>query len=240
MKDNKLLWRMKLNQLLIRLGLREPDPIWYIGGSDVLPQPLTRAKEREVLEAMKNGDLGAKSTLIEHNLRLVVYIARRFENTGINIEDLISIGTIGLIKAVETYRPEKNIKLATYASRCIENEILMYLRKNAARKGEVSFDEPLNTDWDGNELLLSDVLGTDADTVMRPIEEDVDRSLLSAAIASLSPREKQIITMRFGLGGTREQTQKEVADQLGISQSYISRLEKRIISRLKKEILRLS
>ena len=170
----------------------------------------------------------------------MVYIARRFENTGINIEDLISIGTIGLIKAVGTYRTDKNIKLATYASRCIENEILMYLRKNAGRKGEVSFDEPLNTDWDGNELLLSDVLGTDADIVMRPIEEDVDRSLLSAAIASLSPREKQIITMRFGLGGTREQTQKEVADQLGISQSYISRLEKRIISRLKKEILRLS
>ncbi|CDC71127.1 rNA polymerase sigma factor [Oscillibacter sp. CAG:155] len=182
----------------------------------------------------------ARQELIEHNLRLVVYIARRFENTGVGIEDLISIGTIGLIKAVGTYRSDKNIKLATYASRCIENEILMYLRKNAARKGEVSFDEPLNTDWDGNELLLSDVLGTEADVVMRPIEEDVDRSLLTAAVNTLSPREKQIITLRFGLGGGREQTQKEVADQLGISQSYISRLEKRIISRLKKEILRLS
>ena len=182
----------------------------------------------------------ARQELIEHNLRLVVYIARRFENTGINIEDLISIGTIGLIKAVGTYRADKNIKLATYASRCIEHEILMYRRKNANRRGEVSFDEPLNPDWDGNERLLSDVLGTDADVVMRPIEEDVDRSLLAAAIDLLSPREKQIITMRFGLGGGNEQTQKEVADQLGISQSYISRLEKRIISRLKKEILRMS
>ena len=170
----------------------------------------------------------------------MVYIARRFENTGINIEDLISIGTIGLIKAVGTYRADKNIKLATYASRCIENEILMYLRKNASRRGEVSFDEPLNTDWDGNELLLSDVLGTDEDVVMRPIEEDVDRTLLAAAIGTLSPREREIITLRFGLGGGKEQTQKEVADRLGISQSYISRLEKRIISRLKKEILRLS
>lgn len=182
----------------------------------------------------------ARQELIEHNLRLVVYIARRFENTGVNIEDLISIGTIGLIKAVGTYRLEKNIKLATYASRCIENEILMYLRKNANRKGEVSFDEPLNTDWDGNELLLSDVLGTEGDTVMRPIEEDVDRCLLATALEVLSPRERQIITLRFGLGGRQEQTQKEVADRLGISQSYISRLEKRIISRLKKEILRLS
>jgi len=170
----------------------------------------------------------------------VVYIARRFENTGVGIEDLISIGTIGLIKAVGTYQPAKNIKLATYASRCIENEILMYLRKNTARKGEVSFDEPLNTDWDGNELLLSDILGTEGDIVMRPIEEDVDRNMLATAIRMLSPRERQIITLRFGLGGGQEQTQKEVADQLGISQSYISRLEKRIISRLKKEILRLS
>jgi len=186
------------------------------------------------------GNEEAKKELIEHNLRLVVYIARRFENTGINIEDLISIGTIGLIKAVGTYRMEKNIKLATYASRCIENEILMYLRKNASRKGEVSFDEPLNTDWDGNELLLSDVLGTESDIVMRPIEEEVDRSLLAQAIKTLSPREEQIITMRFGLRGGKEKTQKEVADQLGISQSYISRLEKRIISRLKKEMIRLS
>ena len=227
----------KLKRLLIRLGLLRPEEIHYIGGSDTLPPPLTREREAELLAAM---DEAARQELIEHNLRLVVYIARRFENTGINIEDLISIGTIGLIKAVGTYRTDKNIKLATYASRCIENEILMYLRKNANRKGEVSFDEPLNTDWDGNELLLSDVLGTDEDVVMRPIEEDVDRSLLAQAINTLSPREKEIITLRFGLGGGKEQTQKEVADRLGISQSYISRLEKRIIIRLKKEILRLS
>ena len=224
-------------RLPVRLRLREPEEVHYIGGSDTLPPPLTREREAELLANM---DEAARQELIEHNLRLVVYIARRFENTGINIEDLISIGTIGLIKAVGTYRTDKNIKLATYASRCIENEILMYLRKNANRKGEVSFDEPLNTDWDGNELLLSDVLGTDEDVVMRPIEEDVDRSLLAQAISTLSPREKEIITLRFGLGGGKEQTQKEVADRLGISQSYISRLEKRIISRLKKEILRLS
>ena len=228
----------KLQHLLVRLGLLADTEIHYIGGSDTLPPPLTREREAELLGRI--GEEAARKELIEHNLRLVVYIARRFENTGVGIEDLISIGTIGLIKAVGTYRLDKNIKLATYASRCIENEILMYLRKNASRKGEISFDEPLNTDWDGNELLLSDVLGTDGDTVMRPIEEDVDRSLLAAAIEMLSPREKQIITLRFGLGGGREQTQKEVADQLGISQSYISRLEKRIISRLKKEILRLS
>lgn len=222
----------------IKKQLGSMQAVHYIGGSDTLPPPLSKERESELLGRL--GEESARQELIEHNLRLVVYIARRFENTGINIEDLISIGTIGLIKAVGTYRTDKNIKLATYASRCIENEILMYLRKNANRKGEVSFDEPLNTDWDGNELLLSDVLGTDADIVMRPIEEDVDRSLLAAAINILSPREKQIITMRFGLGGGKERTQKEVADQLGISQSYISRLEKRIISRLKKEILRLS
>ena len=227
----------KLRKLLVWLGLWPEEGTHYIGGSDTLPPPLTREREAELLANM---DEAARQELIEHNLRLVVYIARRFENTGINIEDLISIGTIGLIKAVGTYRTDKNIKLATYASRCIENEILMYLRKNANRKGEVSFDEPLNTDWDGNELLLSDVLGTDEDVVMRPIEEDVDRSLLAQAISTLSPREKEIITLRFGLGGGKEQTQKEVADRLGISQSYISRLEKRIISRLKKEILRLS
>ena len=220
--------------------LPAPPDLYYIGGSDVLPPPLDKAREEAAIKASEAGDESAKQLLIEHNLRLVVYISRRFENTGINLEDLISIGTIGLIKAVNTFNSEKSIKLATYASRCIENEILMYLRKNAARRGEVSFDEPLNTDWDGNELLLSDVLGTDADIVMRPIEEDVDRSLLAAAINVLSPREKEIITLRFGLGGGREQTQKEVADRLGISQSYISRLEKRIISRLKKEILRLS
>ena len=234
MKDWMKQWRL----LLVRVGLLPPAELHYIGGSDTLPPPLSREREAELLERI--GEEDARKELIEHNLRLVVYIARRFENTGVGIEDLISIGTIGLIKAVGTYRTDKNIKLATYASRCIENEILMYLRKNAGRKGEVSFDEPLNTDWDGNELLLSDVLGTDADVVMRPIEEDVERDLLAAAISVLSPREKQIITLRFGLGGGREQTQKEVADQLGISQSYISRLEKRIINRLKKEILRLS
>lgn len=229
-----------LRRLLEGLGLFRPGKIQYIGGSDTLPPPLSREEEAEVLARLDAGEEESRQILIERNLRLVVYIARRFENTGINIEDLISIGTIGLIKSVNTYRTDKNIKLATYASRCIENEILMYLRKNASRRGEVSFDEPLNTDWDGNELLLSDVLGTDEDVVMRPIEEDVDRSLLAQAINTLSPREKEIITLRFGLGGGKEQTQKEVADRLGISQSYISRLEKRIISRLKKEILRLS
>lgn len=226
--------------LLQRLGLWKTGSIYYIGGSDVLPPPLPSDQEQEYLVQMEAGDSKAKSVLIERNLRLVVYIARRFENTGVNIEDLISIGTIGLIKAVSTYRREKNIKLATYASRCIENEILMHIRKIANQKTEISLDEPINTDWDGNELLLSDVLGTDADVVMRPIEEDVDRSLLAAAMEALSPREREIITLRFGLGGSREQTQKEVADRLGISQSYISRLEKRIIQRLKKEILRLS
>ena len=227
-----------LRRLLVRLGLLPEGTIHYIGGSDTLPPPLTKEREAELLGQLEDED--ARKELIEHNLRLVVYIARRFENTGVGIEDLISIGTIGLIKAIGTYRTDKNIKLATYASRCIENEILMYLRKNAGRRGEVSFDEPLNTDWDGNELLLSDILGTDGDVVMRPLEEDVDRSLLSAALQVLSPREREIITLRFGLGGGKEQTQKEVADRLGISQSYISRLEKRIISRLKKEILRLS
>ena len=240
MKGRFGVWYLRLCQWLARHRLWRPGKIMYIGGSDVLPAPLSREEEGELIARLAEGDQAASSTLIEHNLRLVVYITRRFENTGINIEDLISIGTIGLIKAVGTYQPAKNIKLATYASRCIENEILMYLRKNAGRKGEVSVDEPLNTDWDGNELLLSDVLGTEADVVMRPIEEDVERDLLAAAINVLSPREKQIITLRFGLGGGKEQTQKEVADQLGISQSYISRLEKRIISRLKKEILRLS
>ena len=227
-----------LRLLAERLGLTPRQTIFYICGNDVLPPPLPREREAELLEHL--GDEGARTELIEHNLRLVVYIARRFENTGVYIEDLISIGTIGLIKAVGTYQPTKNIKLATYASRCIENEILMYLRKNANRKGEISFDEPLNTDWDGNELLLSDVLGTDADVVMRPIEEDAERSVLMTAMNVLSERERQIITMRFGLDGNAERTQKEVADLLGISQSYISRLEKRIISRLRKEMLRLS
>lgn len=231
-------WKQRLSRFLIRLGLLRPGKIMYIGGSDTLPPPLSREAESELIERI--GEEEARQTLIEHNLRLVVYIARRFENTGINIEDLISIGTIGLIKAVSTYQPGKNIKLATYASRCIENEILMYLRKNAARRSEISFDEPLNTDWDGNELLLSDVLGTEEDTVMRPIEEVVDRKLLHSAISTLPQREREIIVLRFGLEGNREQTQKEVAARLGISQSYISRLEKRIIQRLKKEILRMS
>ncbi len=225
--------------LLTRLGLLQPGKIMYIGGSGTLPTPLTREEEAQVIARLEQGDEEARQTLIEHNLRLVVYIARRFENTGVNLEDLISIGTIGLIKAVGTYQPAKSIKLATYASRCIENEILMYLRKIAAQKSELSFDEPLNTDWDGNELLLSDVLGTESDLVMRPIEADVDRQLLRQALERLEPREKQIITLRFGLDGRQERTQKEVADQLGISQSYISRLEKRIIARLKKEILRM-
>ena len=212
----------------------------YIGGSDTLPQPLSREREAELIARMGRGDFAVRQTLIEHNLRLVVYLARRFENTGINMEDLISIGTIGLIKPINTFRADKNIKLATYASRCIENEILMYLRKNAAQRTEVSFDEPLSTDWDGKELLLSDVLGTDGDTVMRPIEADVDRKLLRDAVCKLSSREQDIITLRFGLGGKKEMTQKEVADRMGISQSYISRLEKRIILRLKREILKMS
>ena len=233
-------WMRAARRLLVRLGLLRPGKIMYIGGSDTLPPPLSREEEAVLLSRLDQGEEQARSTLIERNLRLVVYIARRFENTGINIEDLISIGTIGLIKAINTYRTDKNIKLATYASRCIENEILMYLRKNASQRGEVSLDEPLNTDWDGNELLLSDVLGTEADTVMRPIEDDVDRQLLAAAIDKLPEREREIIVLRFGLQGRQEQTQKEVADKLGISQSYISRLEKRIIDRLKREILKMS
>ena len=227
-------------RLLEKLGLVSPGKVMYIGGSDTLPPPLKREEEAELLRRLDAGEEKVRQILIERNLRLVVYIARRFENTGINIEDLISIGTIGLIKAISTYKSERNIKLATYASRCIENEILMHLRKSASQRTEVSLDEPLNTDWDGNELLLSDVLGTDADTVLRPIEADVDRQLLEDAIARLPAREQEIITLRFGLGGKREQTQKEVADRLGISQSYISRLEKRIISRLRREILRMS
>lgn len=218
----------------------KPDKVMYIGGNDTLPPPLSRDEESRVIALLDAGDQTARQTLIERNLRLVVYIARRFENTGINIEDLISIGTIGLIKAINTFRAEKNIKLATYASRCIENEILMFLRKNSAQRTEVSFDEPLNTDWDGKELLLSDVLGTDNDIVMRPIEEDVDRKLLHAAVSKLSAREQDIIRMRFGLRGQKELTQKEVADRLGISQSYISRLEKRIITRLRREITKMS
>ena len=212
--------------------------LFYIGGSDILPAPLDKAEEEKAIIAMENGDESAKKLLTEHNLRLVVYISRRFENTGVNLEDLISIGTIGLIKSINTFRSDKNITLATYASRCIENEILMHLRKISNQRSEVSFDEPLNTDWDGNELLLSDVLGTDDDEVCRPLEDDADRQMLLNAVNSLGTREKNIITLRFGLGGGSEYTQKEVADMMGISQSYISRLEKRIIHRLRREIIR--
>ena len=215
-----------------------PEKLMYIGGSDILPPPLERQRESAAIEAMMAGDETAKQTLIEHNLRLVVYIARRFESTGINLEDLISIGTIGLIKAVNTFRPEKNIKLATYASRCVENEILMYIRKIASHKADVSLDEPINTDWDGNELLLGDVLGTEADAVSRPMEDDVDLRLLREALGRLPEKEKTIVTLRYGIDGGQEKTQKEVADMLGISQSYISRLEKRIILRLRREILK--
>lgn len=228
------------HQTLAQLGILLPGKIMYIGGPDTLPPPLSREEEAELLHRLSaEGSNEARSALIEHNLRLVVYIARRFENTGVGIEDLISIGTIGLIKAVGTYNPERNIKLATYSSRCIENEILMHLRKISSRRNEVSFDEPLNTDWDGNELLLCDVLGTDADMIMKPLEDDVDRTLLFTALEKLTARERTIITLRFGLDGAPERTQKDVADLLGISQSYISRLEKRIISKLKKEILKM-
>ncbi len=229
-----------LAEALARIGITLPPGIHYIGGSDILPPPLSKNEERKAIEALERGDEAAKKKLIEHNLRLVVYIARRFENTGVGLEDLISIGTIGLIKAINTFISEKKIKLATYASRCVENEILMYLRKISALKTEVSLDEPLNTDWDGNELLLSDVLGTDGDEVSRPLEDDADKTLLMSAVDGLEERERTIIVMRFGLGGSTEYTQKEVADIMGISQSYISRLEKRIIVRLRREIIRQS
>ena len=212
--------------------------IHYINGADTLPAPLPLEEEQRLLKDYDGTQMAVRQTLIEHNLRLVVYIARKFDNTGIGLEDLISIGTIGLIKAVNTYRSDKNTKLATYASRCIENEILMYLRKSVNQRTEVSIDEPLNTDWDGNELLLSDVLGTEPDCVMRPVEDDVEKQILLSVLQRLSPREQTIIAMRFGLRGQEELTQKEVADRLGISQSYISRLEKRIIQRMKKEMLR--
>ncbi|KUO60716.1 MAG: sporulation sigma factor SigE [Gracilibacter sp. BRH_c7a] len=213
--------------------------IFYVGSSEALPPPLSLDEEEFLINRLEHGDYSVKDTLIERNLRLVVYISRKFENTGIGIEDLVSIGTIGLIKAVNTFDPVKKIKLATYASRCIENEILMYLRRNNKIRSEVSLDEPLNIDWDGNELLLSDVLGTENDIISRPIEEEVDRQLLSQAMANLTDREKLIMELRFGMGGVDEKTQKEVADRLGISQSYISRLEKRIIRRLRKEFVRL-
>ena len=227
---------MKLEAILQKLGLLQPGKIMYIGGSDVLPAPLKPEQERQAVAALEQGDEAAKQLLIEHNLRLVVYIARRFENTGVNLEDLISIGTIGLIKAVNTFRPDRNIKLATYASRCIENEILMYLRKTAQLKNEISLDDPLNVDWDGNELLLSDLLGSDPDIVNRGIEQESEKQTLLRAVEKLDPREKQIMELRFGLNRQKEHTQKEVADALGISQSYISRLEKRILHRLKAEM----
>ncbi len=229
---------MNLRTLLSILGLTREQDIFYIGGSDILPPPLKGAQEQAALEALEQGDEGAKQALVEHNLRLVVYIARRFENTGINIEDLISIGTIGLMKAIGTYRLEKKIKLATYASRCIENEILMYIRKTANQKGEISLDEPINMDCEGNELLLSDILGTDEDAISRPLEEDVDKKVLRQALDTLPPREQEIVFLRYGLEGRKELTQKEVAQAMGISQSYISRLEKRILQRLRKEFLR--
>ncbi len=209
--------------------------VYYVNGPDVLPPPLAREEEAELLGGVL--DEKTKKRLIEHNLRLVVYIAKRFENTGIGIEDLVSIGTIGLTKAISTFRPDKNIKLATYASRCIENEILMYIRKNiSSLRSEVSIDEPLNVDWDGNELLLSDVLGNDEDNILYEIEQNEEKEVIRSAVASLAPREREIIELRFGLGGGDEMTQKEVADRLGISQSYISRLEKKIIARLRREI----
>lgn len=233
------LWNLRL--LLIRFmrltGLF--SAYYYVGSSEALPPPLTADEEAYLLERLQDGDRAVKGILIERNLRLVVYIARKFENTGVGIEDLVSIGTIGLIKAVNTFDPGKRIKLATYASRCIENEILMYLRRNSRTRAEISFDEPLNVDWDGNELLLSDVLGTESDVTYKHVEEEVDKSLLVAALTHLSGREKCIVELRYGLKDGVEKTQKEVADFLGISQSYISRLEKRIIKKLRREIKRL-
>lgn len=225
--------QLRFARFLIRLN---PEACHYINGPETLPPPLTREEERRVFEDIRAGKEGARDPLITHNLRLVVYIAKKFESPGANVEDLISIGTIGLIKAVNTFSVERNIKLATYASRCIENEILMFLRRTSRQKLEVSLDEPLNTDWDGNELLLSDILGTEGDMVYRSIEETVERQMLSAALSHLSMREKEIMRLRFGLGGGTEKTQKEVADIMGISQSYISRLEKRILLRLQKDM----
>ena len=226
---------LAFQRLLMRLF---PQELFYIGGPDPLPPPLSPQEEQELALRLKNNDEAARKMLIEHNLRLVVFIARRFENTGVNLEDLISIGTIGLIKAIGTYRRDKNIKLATYASRCIENEILMHIRKIAGQKAEVSLEEPINMDYDGNELLLSDILGTEEDMILRPLEEDVDLKLLRQAVRELPQREREIVLMRFGLEGHKELTQKEVAQKMGISQSYISRLEKRIMLRLRKELIR--
>ncbi len=233
-------FQLKIMPSLYSLMFKREKDIHYIGGAEVLPPPLEASEEAECIEKLEGEDGEAKKKLIEHNLRLVVYIAKKFDNTGIGVEDLISIGTIGLIKAINTFNPGKNIKLATYASRCIENEILMYLRRNSKTKLEVSIDEPLNVDWDGNELLLSDILGTDEDLISKDIESEVERKLLGKAIEKLSGRERMIVEMRFGLNtaGGEEMTQKEVADRMGISQSYISRLEKKIMKRLKKEIVR--
>ena len=227
--------KVLLNRILEKLKLLRNE-VHYVGGSEALPPPLKKDEEEELVEKLIRGDESIRDILIERNLRLVVYIARKFENTGFGVEDLISVGTIGLIKAVNTFNPEKKIKLATYASRCIENEILMYLRRNSKVKAEISFYEPLNIDWDGNELLLSDILGTENDIVYNLIEDEIDKELLFLALKHLNDREKEIVRLRFGLNGVREKTQKEVADMLGISQSYISRLEKKIINRLKKEI----
>ena len=229
---------MNLWKLLHKLGMLKENSIQYVGGSDVLPPPLKGQEELDALEALQRGEEQAKTRLVEHNLRLVVYIARRFENTGILLEDLISIGTIGLMKAIGTYRLDKKIKLATYASRCIENEILMHIRKTSKEKTEVSLDEPINLDGDGNELLLGDILGTEEDMVSKPLEEHVDLCVLRQSLRELPQRERELINMRFGLEGRRELTQKEAAKEMGISQSYISRLEKRIMQRLKKEFIR--
>ena len=229
---------IKVWTLLQKLCFSEEQGVFYIGGSDVLPPPLKGEEEQKALESLERGEEQAKQHLVEHNLRLVVYIARRFENTGTNLEDLISIGTIGLMKAVNTYRLDKKIKLATYASRCIENEILMHIRKTSNQKTEVSLDEPINMDCDGNELLLSDILGTEEDLILRPLEDDVDLCVLRQSLRTLPDREREIVMMRFGLEGRKEQTQKEVAQSMGISQSYISRLEKRIMLRLRKEFLK--
>ena len=230
----------KIKELFLKLKFKDADPIHYVNGPETLPPPLSKDEENELMEKLSEGDETVREKLIVHNLRLVVYIAKKFENSGVGIEDLVSIGTIGLIKAVNTFRPDKNIKLATYASRCIENEILMYLRKTSQLRNEVSIDEPLNVDWDGNELLLSDILGSESDTVNRDIEFEDEKNLLIKTINSMGERERTIMSMRFGLGGGKEHTQKEVADILGISQSYISRLEKRIIDRLRKEIEKVS
>lgn len=229
--------RSLINKICIKLSRkRTGDGVYYINGSDTLPPPLTKEEEAQAFSQLEKNSQQAKETLIVHNLRLVVYIAKKFESSGVGVEDLISIGTIGLIKAVNTFRPDRNIKLATYASRCIENEILMFLRKTSQRRNEISIDEPLNIDWDGNELLLSDILGTDEDVVNRGIESEAEKDMLREAVDSLGGREKQIMQMRFGLLDGKEKTQKEVADLIGISQSYISRLEKKIIKRLKTEL----